>query len=146
MEDPKAKFREAFRAASEKKDAYTLTGDMLIVEIIPADEMNSRGGLIIAEDARQTKGLSALRPVFARVLMVGEGYYGDGGESIPVEADPGDIILVGKNSVAEMSDFGKLPTYGKLEIGVVRASEILMRFKGQEGFDEFFGTALKVVS
>jgi len=143
-----AKYRRAIEAtAKESKGKYALYGDLIIVEMIDLEQYQKSSPIIISQGAgRQTNGMTANLPTFARIVMVGDGYTKEDGTPEPVEAEVGDIILVGQNSVQEFSQFGKINNYGRVRLGITRASEALMRFSGQEGFDSFFDTALQVLN
>jgi co-chaperonin GroES (HSP10) len=138
----KSKYLKAFEgAAKEVSDTFELIGDFLIVEEIKDDEMKSKGGIIIASGTQsQVNGLAADKPTFARVLMVGAGFYDDTKDNadVPVSVLPGDIILVGRHSIKKFSVFGKLMSYGETDLGLTKESEIQLRFKGEEGFERFF--------
>lgn len=133
-------------AASEGKSNYQLVGDCLIVEVLKDEEFKTKSGLILASGTKaQINGIDANKPLWARVLMVGEGYYDtdeDGNQTeVPLETKPGDVILIGKQSIEYFSVFGRLPNYGDTQLGLVRDGEVRMRFRGQEGFDKFFELA-----
>ncbi len=116
----------------EGKELYTLIGSALLVEKMPEDEIKSKGGIVVAtpDNYRETMGDS--RPIWVRVLAVGEGYYDDGNH-IPIEAKAGDICLVGPVSCQWFSAFGGLPGYSPGEIGISREEEIRLRFSGDDG-------------
>jgi hypothetical protein len=149
----KSKYLKAFQQTAEsQRPDYQLIGDFLLVELIPDDEFKTKSGIILQTDLSksQTNGIHTDKPTFVRVLMTGEGYFDDsdkmddedaseGPRTIPLESQPGDIALVGRTSIKFFSVFGKLVSYGETQLGLCRESDIQMRFKGQEGFDRFFG-------
>jgi hypothetical protein len=80
-------------------------------------------------------GLDMNKPLFVRVLAVGEGYYDETtGNEIPLNVQVGDIILVGRIGVNFFSTFCGLVSETGNQIGLSRESEIRMRFKGEEGY------------
>lgn len=133
-------YLNAFQKTIESNpDTHRLYGDLLIVEKLDLEKYVPKKQIIIAnaENYRNTK--SASLPVFARILMCGEGFYdSDKGEEVPLVQRPGDIILVGQNSISHFSQFGKFENYGKIEMGIVSAGEILMIWHGEAGFNTFF--------
>lgn len=137
-----SRYLDAFKAMDEQcKDSFTLYGDAILVEEIPDEELKSKGGIIIATSSnhRLTDGVEANKPTFVRVLQVGAGFEKDEGELVPVDANPGDIILVGKLSVMWFSAFGNILTHnGSGRLGLTIESEIKMRFKGHEGYEKVF--------
>jgi co-chaperonin GroES (HSP10) len=122
----------------------------MLVEVIKDEEFEKKVttdsgkvvGIIMNADLSaksQKGGLGADKPTFARVLMVGEGYDNeDGKEKLPLDSKPGDIILIPEASIKKVSVFGKLVSYGETTLGLVRDSEVQMRFSGSEAFDKFF--------
>lgn len=127
------------KLAAEGGKNYELIGDCLIVEKIPDEEIKTSGGIIIQQDkSRQQLGTFAdKRPVWVRVLAVGEGFYSEKGDH-PLNVEVGDIALVGQHSTSWFSVFGKLKGYSTETIGLARESDIQLRFKGEEGFNAAF--------
>lgn len=116
---------------------HEIVGDTLLVEKI-IEEQKTASGLVLAADPRTRNSLTNDRPHFVRVLAVGMGYYNEEtGAAVPLEVEPGDIILVGSLSVKWFSMFG-ITGYEADTIGLSRASEIQLRFKGAHGYDQAF--------
>lgn len=145
-----SKYLEKFqKLASEGKVNYELTGDYLLVEKIPDEDFVTESGLIIATNfgGKQFNSIVADRPNWLRVLACGEGYYDtetdpDTGatieKSIPLDVAPGDVILVSQVSVKYFSIFGELKGYEADRIGLTRAQDIQLKFKGKEGYEQAF--------
>lgn len=137
-----ASFQSAFAALQESAaDSFDLIGDALLVEELPKEELKSKGGIILAPQGKvsQVDGIEANRPTFVRVLAVGNGYVDSEGETVPVEANPGDIILVGRLSVNWFSTFGPLVSSAQCQLGITRECEIKLRFKGEAGYQKAYG-------
>lgn len=138
------KYLKAFQAAIEAEpETMTVIGDCILVELIPDEEHKTKSGLVLAPGAQnQINGLSADKPSFVRVLVTGQGYYDDSDDkiekSVPLDSKPGDIVLVGRTSIKPFSVFGRLLNYGEKTLGLIRESDIQIRFRGQEGYDRFF--------
>ena len=132
----------------QKGAELQIVGDLLLVELLKEEEIKSKSGLILkAHDSqKQINGLSADKPTFARVLAVGEGYWDDseslrseeGTKTIPLETEPGQIILIATHSFKPFSVFGKLINYGEVELGLTREADVQARFDSQEAFDQYF--------
>jgi co-chaperonin GroES (HSP10) len=138
-----SKYLEAFKlAATESARHFELVGNNLLVEDIADNEFKTKSGLIISTGGvHQVNNITADKPTWLRVLMVGAGHPEDGtDELVKYDVEPGDIILVGAHSIKYFSVFGQLVTYGEAKLGLTIVEEIQMRFRGQEGFDAFFGT------
>ena len=143
------KYVEAFKqAATAARSSYKLTGDLLLVEKIEQDVVkgmtNAEGRSIsieIVSDKNQIRNdVEAKKPVFVRVLAVGEGYDDEPeAENSGMYVQPGDIILVGRVSVSYFSTFGDLKDYEQETIGITRQSEVQIHFPdGDRGYGEFF--------
>ncbi len=134
-------YLKAFDTIREKApDAFDLYGDALLVEEIPAEEVKRASGLFVpvAKAVTNVNGIESNRAVFCRVLAVGEGYISDDGESVPLNVEIGDVILVGRLSVNWFSVFGSVVATSGAQIGYTRESEIKVRFRGQAGYDATF--------
>lgn len=137
---PKSLFLEFFTQNAERLRAGgELIGDILFVEKIKF-EPPKVGRIILAQSAdRQINGFGADMPTFYRVLMAGAGYYDDQDPSktIPLETQPGDIILVPSGAVRLFSSFPGLELAETDILGVVRDGDKQWRFKGEAAFSEF---------
>lgn len=139
-----SRYLDQFKAMSEEaKDAYELYGDCLLVEKLKEPERKI-GSIILATANGRTDTFGQDRPHFVRVLAIGKGFYDDKtGEDVALSVIPGDIILVGPMAVKYFSMFGDLGAYEPDSIGITRESEIQLRFKGEEGYGQVFGTLNK---
>jgi len=59
------------------------------------DELKSKGGIIIPDTAKE-------KPQQGEVIAVGPGSRDDSGKLVPLDIEPGDLILFGKWSGAEV--------------------------------------------
>jgi co-chaperonin GroES (HSP10) len=119
-----------------------LYGDAILVEKIADEELVKDLGngkkLYIPTVDRQVNTLQADKPVFVHVLAVGKGFYDpDTGKDLPLSVQPGDIILVGVNSVKWFSAL-ELDNYEAYTIGLSRETEVQLRFKGLESYRRYF--------
>lgn len=140
MSEQKSYLKAFKQLETLRKDLFTLTGDCLLVEVLREDELQkTKSGIFLAEKKDQIIGVYADKPKFARVLLVGEGFYNDETkESVPLETKQGDIVLVGNHSLKRFSSFGKLPIDGDIEIALMRDGDIQMRFFSEESYDQTF--------
>lgn len=137
-------FKERVKEAFEKSGG-TLVGDVLLIEHLPEQEVRSAAGIILASGDRQLGAFDADRPHFIRVLAVGPGYYNDETkEEIPLEYEPGNVLLVPLTAVKYFTSFGSY--IGKqlkhkrgecLGIGMLTAGEEWLRFKTEEEYQIF---------
>ncbi len=133
----KSLFLDQFRRLkAEGADLVKLYGDIMLVEGYAPEETKTESGIILAGSDRQRVGFNADLPAFYTVLYVGEGFYDDEtGESVPVEVQPGDIILTGKQSVVEISKFGPIISSKEHRLCLSREQDIQLHFKGPGAYD-----------
>lgn len=140
MSAPKPKYLAAFeKMAAEGKDLYQLQGEFIIVEEFGEEEVKSAGGIIMTASKKNADGFGQNRPTLVRVVAVGEGYYDEETkEDLPLNVKPGDIILVGGQSVKWLSYFGPIISSEGARIGISSAAEVQLKFNGQEGYEQVF--------
>jgi co-chaperonin GroES (HSP10) len=128
------------RMAAEGKDAYRLNGEFILVEELPFEEKKTKGGIILPGSEKNRDGFGQNRPTLVIVLAIGEGYYDDvTGESVPLDVAPGDIILVGGQSVKWLSYLGPIiSAEGAARIGLSTASETQLKFNGAAGYQKVY--------
>lgn len=123
------------------KESMKLTGDILLVERMKFPESKTASGIILASSishANTVNGIGADKPGFYRVLHIGEGYT-DNGADVPLEVEPGDVVLLGAVSVKLFSLFPLLEAYEPDSIGIARETDIQIRFHGEDKFLKFLG-------
>lgn len=132
-------FVQAFaQTDQELGEAFELMGDILLVREIPQKEEKTKGGLYIPKtDMRTVDGFEANRPCWVEVLKIGSGYYDDS-DTVPLDSEPGDIILVGKLAVKWVSTLGTIASTPDNNLGFVRETEIQARFRGRQVHDKYF--------
>jgi co-chaperonin GroES (HSP10) len=136
---PKSKFLPFFQENRPQHNATSkLVGDCLIVEKISFPEKRI-GGIIIADASKtQLNSIVGDQPLFYRVLMVGSGYYDDTTkESVPLEVEPGAVILTGSISVRMFSHFPMLETTEYGVLGLTRFSDVNMYWQDEADFFSF---------
>jgi co-chaperonin GroES (HSP10) len=135
-----SRYLKAFETLSkEGAGLYELVGDLMLVEVIKDEEFRTKSGLVITSSiGTQVNDLRADKPSFARVLEVGRGTPNDDGVIEQYDVSPGDIVLVPLTSIRKFSVFGSLLTYGETQIGLCKADDIQLRFKGQNAFNQYF--------
>jgi hypothetical protein len=134
----------------EADSELRLIGDFLLVEVIKDEEFSKQiktdDGRVVSlslnpdANKKQVFGLSADKPTFIRILTVGPGFYDDENpeKTQSLESQPGQICLIASGSVKPFSVFGKLTSYGEVQLGLARESDIQARFESEEAFDRYF--------
>ena len=135
-----SKYLPAFeKMAAEGKEAFVLNSEFILVEEIAMGEVKSQGGIIMTTDKKMPDGFGQNKPTLATVLMVGAGYYDDEtGESIPLDVKPGDIVLVGGQSIKWLSYLGPVISVEGARVGISTAGEIQLKFNGAEGYQKVY--------
>lgn len=130
----KDKFKQAVEAAG---DGFLLTGRCMLVERVEV-EMKTQSGLYMASGAGQRNGVEDNKPFFVYVLAVGAGQYDpETGEDVDiVTAEPGDIIMVGRNSVKWFSTLGAT-SLELNSVGLADEAETQMRWRGPEALERW---------
>lgn len=136
-----SRYLAAVRLA-ESELAELLTGDLMLVEAIPKEEVKTSSGIIIASNERQVNSVKANLPHFVRVLAVGPGFYDESGAAVPLDTLPGAIIMIGDNSVKWWSHL-PVTGYKPYDMGITSESEIQIKFKDDEAFRRVFGAINK---
>lgn len=142
-------YEKALKKAREvHPNSFEITGDTCLVAVIPQDDLAPQSSItIVSGGVRQVNSLEAKRPVLVQVLEVGPGFYDDEGQTTPSGVSIGDVLLVGSNSVQEISQFGMLQSHGRgVTLGLCNASERMMRWPGRGEFKAYFETVLKEVA
>lgn len=134
-----SKFAAAFRRLSESgADLFELRGSSIIVEVLPEDEIKTKSGLILAAKPEQLHG-SVLqhKALIGLVLAVGAGYYDDETkEDIPLEVQPGDIVLLPQFAITPLSTFPGLDSVTNNRLGIIKDESIIFRYKGKDALEK----------
>ncbi len=137
-----SKYLDAIQAAVKENTDYTLYGSCLWVERIPEEEVKTASGLFIPQTSSKSQvgTITSDKPFFVHVLAVGAGHYDEEtGADVPLSVEPGDIILIGTNSVKWFSYLG-IDNYEPYSVGLTLESEIQIKFKGRDAYERFFSS------
>jgi co-chaperonin GroES (HSP10) len=134
-----SKYLNTFQNVKDSQD-IVIYGDALLVEKIVEENVKELGNgvkIYIAEAPTHKDSMATDKPVFVHVLAVGKGFY-DGENDVPMSVEPGDIILVGQFSTKWFSTL-EVEGYESYTIGLVRETEVQLRFKGLEAYNRYIG-------
>lgn len=133
-----SQFKQFFEELTKRgEDTFILRGSTLIVEVMDEEELKSKGGIILATSSdHKRNSFEENRLNVARVLMVGDGYIGDDGESVPCDVKPGAYILLPKYSTQYVSIFPGLSIPTKNKIGLVKEDQILAYYPSEEAYSQ----------
>ncbi len=134
-----SKYVEIFKELrSACEDDFILYGDFILVNILQDKEIKSAGGIVLSTpDNHRINSMNQNKPIFCEVLEVGEGFADSSGNTTPVGAEVGEILVVGQNAPLAFSRFGQIPMSGELQLALIRESEIIMHFPGRESYERY---------
>lgn len=118
-------------------EVFVLRGSVILVEILPPEELKTEGGLVFVTDSNQIVGgsLNQHRLEVGRVLMTGPGYWDEEKKEYePLEVKPGAIIILPQFSTQYISQFPGLlkPTCNRL--ATVRMDQVVGYYPTEEAY------------
>ena len=122
------KYAAAFKRLAANPSLYKPDGNTLLVEVLPKQELKSKGGIILgkadthkatSEDFRRDLGLVLLR----------------GAEVDSGAPEEGELILMPFNPLY-LSEFPGLNEYTQGTLALVDASSVLFRYPNAESFNK----------
>jgi co-chaperonin GroES (HSP10) len=137
----KSKYLERFQKAKEAgvfvKDVI-LTGSFILVEKIPQEEVKTKSGIVLTASGNNNNvnSISANLPTMVYVLAVGAGHIDEDGNDVPLDVTPGDILMVGSNSVKWLPVL-EMDGYQPFEIGLSTENETQIKIAGTDGYNRF---------
>lgn len=125
------------RLKSEGAAFFTLPGNRMLVEILPKEELKTRGGLIMATDMRDHRNhTEENRAIVGIVVLNGSGYVDDDGNTVEIEYTEGSVVLLSSLGIRYYSQFPGLTEYTESSLGMTRDSEVQMSFPSLEAFEK----------
>lgn len=119
------KYLDRFKKYAEAKTGK-LSGDNLVIELLPRAERKSSGGIIMADASDQRSQYQLLQTTIGIVLEIGEGYHDSStGEDVPLERKVGEVVWVSEGNLRRCSTFPGLEEgIEKADIAVISESHI----------------------
>lgn len=132
----KSKYLDRFkRLWSEDTSLFILHDNRLLVEILPKEELKSKGGLILAAPkADHRSATEENQHQLAIVLYVGSGTIDDKGSVIAPSYSPGNLILVSPFSLRPYTSFPMLNEYTANDIALTRDVDVHCSFRSEEDY------------
>jgi co-chaperonin GroES (HSP10) len=138
------KAQQIFSSLAEA-NLYELRGDCMIVEELPTEEVTTKGGLIVASARNSYEQHKADKPMFVRVLQIGNGWTDEDGRGHEVDFKPGQILLVGPlATVRFFADIlGVVSNVADMRIGVMQGvkENAFMIFDNEEVYKKAYTVA-----
>jgi len=131
----KSKYLERFLRLDEDPSLFVVHGSRLIVEVLPKEELVSKGGIVLATQPNDFRSSTEEnKHVLAVVLAVGVGYTDETGSLIKSSLVPGNVVLVNPFSLRRYSSFPMLQEYTAQDIAMTSDSEINCSFESIEAY------------
>ena len=122
----------------EAKQTFELYGNKILVERLDTGEVKTAGGIIIAENSATRPDLKLTKPHVAIVVATGKGYYDSETDSyLPLELQPGNIVILNSLGVQYYSVLPGSPSYSNNVIGITTEADVQMTFKDVEAFKQY---------
>lgn len=111
-----------------------VTGNRMVVEVLPKEEIKSAAGLILATVSTHKSDIEWLRPKICVVLMKGGGVVGDGGILEPIPFEVGSVCLVSEHAPKYLSVFPGLEGTTTDEIALVSRHDVHLNWSSIEEY------------
>lgn len=120
------------------EEVFVLRGSTILVELLPDEELKTKGGLIIATNSDQPKGNSVEQHKLqvGKVLMVGQGYWEDDGGYQPVEVQPGAIVILPQYSAQYISMFPGIQRPTANKIAMIKMDVVLGYYPNAKAYEK----------
>lgn len=124
---------------SKAREHLRLRGNRLLVEVLPKEEIKTKGGLVIASslsDHRTNTDMN--RADVAVVLAVGEGYYDDDtGADVAMDIKVGNVVLISRYGLRTYSSFPGVTNFVADTIALCRDNDINAVWEDAAAFEAY---------
>ena len=122
----------------EAEGIFKLHGSRVLVELLPAQEIKTAGGLILSAHTNQVKlSAQSQQAVLGIVLLTGEGYVDNDGNDVPMDVKVGNVVMLNDMSLRAYSTFPGLAGYTQSTVALTSESDIQMSFENIEKYEEY---------
>lgn len=132
----KSKYLKRFQSIAEELQPK-VTGNRMLVEVLPKEEMVSEGGIIFKTVETHKSDVEWLRPKIAVVLMKGAGSKNDNGTIDENPFNVGNVILVSEHSPKAFAEFPGLEGITSDEIAIVGRYDVHFCWENLEHFEQY---------
>jgi len=124
------------RLKAEGAGLYMLPGNRLIIEVFEKEELKTSGGIFVGVDQRDHRSTTQEnRALVGLVLLSGSGYTDADGETVELDYQPGNVVILSEYGVKYYSEFPGI-TVTKQTLGMTADSEVSMSFPSIEAFNK----------
>lgn len=134
----KAQFEKEFNKLSKMGEkTFVLKGSNMVIEILPREELKSRGGIVLATPGDHVSGRSmeANRVEVCKVLMTGQGYWTEDGKYDALDIKPGAIVVAPVDSIRLISNFPGITRVSEAKLGLLKEAEVTCYYTSQEAYE-----------
>lgn len=135
-----SKYLEQFKKLQndEAQKLFKLMGNRILVELLPAQEIKTAGGLILSAPANQVKlSAQSQQAVLAIVLMTGEGYVDNDGKDVPMDVAVGNVVMLNDLGLRAYSTFPGVSGYTQSTIALTSEGDVQMSFESIENYMKY---------
>lgn len=131
-------FEKEFAILREHQ-GFVVRGSTIIVEILPDEEIKTKGGIIMTGKADHVKGNSfeQHKLLTGKVLMTGPGYWNE--EMLaydPLEVETGAVIILPQFATQYLSMFPGISRPTGNKIGMIKQDQVIAFYKSQAAYEE----------
>lgn len=132
----KSKYLGRFQALwTGAPELFTLHDNRLLVEILPKDELKSKGGLILTPSRSDHRSVTEENQhQLAVILYVGAGFLNEKNEVVRPNYQPGNLVLVSPYSLKPYTSFPMLAEYTANELALTRDIDVHCSFKNEDEY------------
>lgn len=118
-------------------DLWPLRGNRICVEILPRQELKSKGGIILNTSLSDHKSsVEQRRPRLCVVLHKGNGYVDENNEPVDIDVEKGGIVLVSQASLDICSELPFIAEYIPDTAGFITENSIIAYWPSYEAFEQ----------
>jgi co-chaperonin GroES (HSP10) len=135
----KSKYEADFKRLRDSgKKLIVLRGNVILIEIFEQEEIKSKGGIVLAKYDGQRMQASDFKAHMGIVLAIGEGYYDEdtGVATVPLDIQPGMIVMVPQIDVQYLSTFPGLKDYTQNKLALTLESNVKVYSPSVDAFLE----------
>lgn len=134
-----SKYLGRFKALNEVKGdiGFRLNGARVLVEILPTKEIKTASGIIMTSPDTFKATADSFKAILGIVLLTGEGYVDDDGDSIPMETKLGQVVVLNEFGLKYYSQYPGIADYTRNTLAMTNESEIVMSFDSIEEFEKY---------
>lgn len=130
-------YLERFDKVRSSTDLYRLNGGRIVVEVLPQEELRTAGGLVMVDTHQSRSDVVMNKALLGIVVLIGQGYTDENGDDVPVDVQPGNVIMFNELAARYYSTFPGIKGYTKNSLALIHDSDVQMVFPTENSYREF---------